>query len=56
MMAGRSTFPITELLLELLGEAELGLSCCSGFLLLLMLLMLLLISMTAGGFVVSVDC
>ena len=51
-MAGRSTFPITELLL-LLGEAELGLSCCSGFLL---LLMLLLISITAAGFVMLDGC
>ena len=53
-MAGRSTFPITELLLLLLlGEAELGLSCCSGFLL---LLMLLLISITAAGFVMLDGC
>ena len=56
MIAGRSTFPITELpelLLLGLGEAELG-GSSGGFLVLLML-PLMLLSMT-GGFVMFNVC
>ena len=60
-MAGRSTFPITELLLLellllLLGETEVGRSS-GGFLMLLLLLMLtltLVLSMTGGFAMLSV--
>ena len=59
MMAGRSTFPITELLeLLLLGDGEAGLSS-GGFLVLLLMLplmLLLLLLSTTGGFVMLNVC
>ena len=59
-MAGRSTFPITELLLLellllLLGETEVGRSS-GGFLMLLLLLMLTLVLSMTGGFAMLSVC
>ena len=58
-MAGRSTFPITELLLLelllLLGETEVGRSS-GGFLMLVLLLMLTLVLSMTGGFAMLSVC